>query len=124
MEPEREVNSMDEFLEEGRKRIEEVFDGKKAQMGVEAELELDFIDHMPGVDEPVYASAFPHEKPPRVEMDVFLPDATDHDILETVCDELLHIKHPDLKQYDENYHERKEFRDKILTCMGSEDDES
>lgn len=78
-----------------KKQVERTFERKKKKLGLEATLELDFIDDFPVIGEYVYGEAFPKEC--RVTLDVFAPFATNKEITETVCEELMHIKHPELK---------------------------
>lgn len=66
----------------------------------------------PVVGENVYAEAFPHESPPRVWIEVW-PEATNKEIAENICHELVHIKHPEVD------HESEEFKKKIQACMHS-----
>lgn len=60
--------------------------------------------------ENVYAEAFPLENPSRVWIEVW-PDATDKEIIEIVCHELVHIKHPGLNE------ESEELKKKVRACM-------
>lgn len=78
-----------------KKQIERTFERKKKKLGVEVTLELDFLDDFPVIGEYVYGEAFPAEK--RIMLDVFAPLATKKEITKTVCEELMHIKHPELK---------------------------
>jgi len=80
---------------EVRREIEKIFDEKKKKLGVEAGLDLEFLDHTPIVDKNVYGEAFPERK--RATLDVFAPDATTEEIESIVCEELVHIKHPELR---------------------------
>ena len=80
---------------EVRQEIEKIFEGKKKKLGVEAELDLEFLDHPPIVDKNVYGEAFPERK--LVTLDVFAPDATTGEIEGIICEELGHIKHPELR---------------------------
>jgi len=76
------------------RRIERTFERKKEKLGIEAELDLQILDHPPVVDENVYGEAFPEER--RVMIDVF-PEATTGEIEAVVCEELAHVKHPELR---------------------------
>ena len=81
-----------------RREVERIFEEKRHKLGVEARLELGFLDHVPIAGKYVYGEAFPHERPPRVRLEVFAPDATTAEITRTVCEELLHVKHPELSE--------------------------
>lgn len=81
-----------------RHDVERIFEEKKHRLYVEARLELGFLDHVPIVGKNVYGEAFPFEKPPRVRIEVFAPDATTQEITEIVCEELLHVKHPEFSE--------------------------
>ncbi|MDI6889306.1 MAG: hypothetical protein QMC78_06475 [Methanocellales archaeon] len=80
---------------EVKREIERIFEEKKKKLGVEAELDLEFLDHPPVVDKNVYGEAFPERK--RVMLDVFAPDATTEEIEGIICEELGHIKYPELR---------------------------
>lgn len=95
-----------------RPLVERIFEEKKRKLGVDAVLELKFIWETPIVDKNVYAEAFPFEIPPRVWMEVFAPDATTKEITEIVCDELVHVQHPELR------HEDEEFKRRVRECAG------
>lgn len=79
---------------EVRDEVERIFGGAKRELGVEAKLDLHFIQRVPVVGKNVYGEAFPFEEPPRVWMEVFAPDATIEEITETIYHELIHIKYP------------------------------
>ena len=82
-----------------RHDVERIFEEKKHRLGVEARLDLhvETVEAPPIVGENVYGEAFPAELPPRVWVEVF-PEATTQEITRTVCEELLHIKHPGLSE--------------------------
>lgn len=61
-------------------------------------LKIGFLDQAPIVGKNVYGAAFPFEKPPRAMLDIFAPDATTREITEIVCEEILHIKRPELSE--------------------------
>lgn len=79
--------------EDTRKEIEKIFENKKRMLGVEARLDLCFLGDFPIIGAHVYGEAFPSEK--RVSLDVFAPDATHSEIVKIICEELIHIKHPE-----------------------------
>lgn len=81
-------------------------------------LEIKVVYESPVVDAQCFGEAFPHESPPRVELEI-LPDVSEEELLETIADELTHIKHPDLAQYDSNRQEREEFREKMKECLSA-----
>ncbi|MBA7700238.1 hypothetical protein ES703_108948 [subsurface metagenome] len=91
---------MRELEAETRRDVERIFEEKRRRLGVEARLDLhvELIEAPPIVGENVYGEAFPFEKPPKVHIDVFAFDATTREITRTVCEELLHIKHPELSE--------------------------
>jgi len=99
---------------EVRERVEKIFKKKMKQLGVKAGLQLNMVRSIwgpPVVGENVYGEAFPFEKPPRVWLEVFAPDATEKEITETICHELVHIKYPELKDGDP------ELERKIQACV-------
>ena len=83
-----------------RDEVERIFGEKKRRLGVDAKLDLhvETVEAPPIVGENVYGEAFPSERPPRVWLEVFAPDATTAEITRTVCEELLHVKHPGLSE--------------------------
>ncbi|GAH90600.1 unnamed protein product, partial [marine sediment metagenome] len=82
-----------------RRDVERIFEEKRHRLGVDAKLDLhvETVEAPPIVGENVYGEAFPFEKPPRVWMEVF-PEATTREITKIVCEELLHVKHPELSE--------------------------
>ncbi len=106
----RNVSTEQQIKEDIEQETRKIFQKKKQLLDVEAELDLNFIDDMPMVGENIYGEAFPHEKPPRVWLEVFAPDVTKKEIVETICHELIHIKYPNLN------HEDKEFLEKVDYC--------
>jgi|GEM_PF-3086640 len=90
------VSPVEKQVEEDvRKDIERIFGEKKKKLGVEATLELTFLSDFPVVGEYVYGEAFPTER--RMVLDVYAPMATTKAITRTICEELMHIKRPELK---------------------------
>lgn len=94
-----------------RKEIEKLFEEKKRKLGVEAELELSFLENTPVVGYNVYGEAFPPEK--KVVLEVFAPDATTEEIEEIICHELVHLKYPELDE------DSKELEENVLNCLDS-----
>lgn len=89
-------------LEAGTERlIRRVFREKTEELGVDAVLDLRFLQDFPVVGKYVYGEAFPFETPPKVVLEVFAPDATEQEIRSIICEELLHIKHPGLQHGEE-----------------------
>jgi hypothetical protein len=86
-----------------RREVERVFESKRRKLGVEARLDLKLTRSVwgpPVVGENVYGEAFPSEKPPRVWIEIFDPeDVTNKEITKTVCEELVHVKHPELTSH-------------------------
>jgi len=82
-----------------RREVERIFEEKRRKLGVEARLDLhvETIEAPPVVGENVYGEAFPFERPPKVWVEVF-PEATAREIARVVCEELLHVKHPELSE--------------------------
>jgi hypothetical protein len=91
--------------------IERIFEEKKKKLRANATLDLRFIDDVPIIGENVYGEAFPFEKPPRVWLEVFAPDARTAEIIEHICHELIHIQHPELGE------ENKEFKRRVRECI-------
>ncbi|MEM2100326.1 MAG: hypothetical protein QXP45_03190 [Thermoproteota archaeon] len=83
-----------EIEEEVRAEVEEIFEKKKREIGVEATLKLSFLADFPIIGEYVYGEAFPPEK--RVVLEIYAPYATKRKIMKVICEELLHIKHPEI----------------------------
>ena len=79
--------------EELRVEIAAMFEAKAQQMGLAARLDLSIIEDAPVDGEFVYGEAFPGEG--RVWLEVVGPDASDGEILETICHELVHLLHPE-----------------------------
>lgn len=102
---------MERIEAETEEEIRKIFEGKRRRLGVEARLEVGFLDHVPIVGKNVYGEAFPFERPSRVRIEVFAPDATIKEITEIVCEELLHIKHPGISE--------EEIAKMVLGCVGS-----
>lgn len=111
MKPEKQLEA------EVRRDVERIFEEKRRRLGVEARLELEFLDHTPIVGKNVYGEAFPSERPPRVHIEVFAPDARTREITEIVCEELLHVKHPELSEEEIERRKLKlklaEFKEKL-----------
>lgn len=91
---------MKELEAEVRRDVERIFEEKRHRLGVEARLDLhvETVEAPPIVGENVYGEAYPFERPPRVHIEVFAPDATTKEITKIVCEELLHIKRPELSE--------------------------
>jgi hypothetical protein len=101
------------------KEIDDIFENKKKEFGIEAKLDLIFLDHPPIVGKFVYGEAFPFERPPRIRLEVVAIDATAEEITTVLCDELVHIKYPELEQYiPGTLEEREEFKEKIQEIVG------
>lgn len=83
-----------ELKAEVRREVEQIFEDEKHKLGVEAVLDLGFLDRTPITGKNVYGEASPFEEPPRVKIEVFAPDATDEEITEVVLHELVHVKCP------------------------------
>lgn len=94
---------------ETRGLVEDIFERKKRELGVEATLDLNFIDYVPVIDKYVYGEAFPEER--RVKLDIFAPDATDKEITKIICEELAHIKYPEMEH-------KPEFWRLVRECAG------
>jgi len=59
----------------------------------------------------VFGEAFPFEEPPRVWLEVVALDASTEELSHVICDELIHIKHPEFEQYiPGTLQEREKFR--------------
>jgi len=83
-----------EIEAEAEMEIERIFQEKKNKLQVEATLELTFLQDFPMIGEYVYGEAFPLEK--RITLDIYAPMATRRAITKIICEELMHIKHPEL----------------------------
>lgn len=94
-----------------RKEIEKLFEEEKRKLGVEARLELNFLENTSVVGYNVYGEAFPPEK--KVVLEVFAPDAIIEEIEEITCHELVHLKYPELDE------DSKELEEKVLNCLNS-----
>lgn len=92
-----------------RNEINEVFLNRSEKLGLNPRLELNFIDDAPVEGENVYGEAFPNEN--RVWLEVVAPDASDNEILEILCHELIHLKHPEMN------HDSKSFEGMVRQCM-------
>lgn len=83
---------------EARRDVERIYGAAERRLGVRARLDLHVASvgvAPPIVGKNVYGEAFPHEVLPRVWVEVYPLDATDREIAEVACEELLHIKHPE-----------------------------
>lgn len=112
---------MRELEAEVRRDVERIFEEKTRRLGVDAKLDLHVVRSVwgpPVVGENVYAEAFPLERPPRVWMEVFVPDATTEEITKTICHELIHLQHPELGE------QSREFKKRVRACVegGSEEE--
>lgn len=96
--------------------VARIFEEKRRRIGVDARLDLGFLDHAPVVGKNVYGEAFPLERPPRVRIEVFAPDATTKEMKEIVCEELLHVRHPELSE--------EEIRGMVPACAGGSQNEA
>jgi len=96
------------------REVTNIFEDRKRKLGVDASLDLKITRSVwgaPIVGGNVYGEAFPFEKPPRVWIEVFVPDATKKEIIKTLCHELIHIQYPKLKEDSEG------FKKKVQTCI-------
>ncbi len=84
-----------------RNDINEIFTTKSEKLGLNPKLELQFIEDAPIDGEFVYGEAFPNEN--RVWLEVVAPEASDEEILEILCHELVHLKHPELDHDSKNF---------------------
>lgn len=102
-----------EIEAETEEEIRRIFEEKRRRLGVEARLDLKITTDWgpPIIGKNVYGQAFPFERPPRVWIEVFAIDATTKEITETVCEELLHIKHPELSE--------EEIARMVPACVGN-----
>ena len=90
------VESVESRIEaEARRDIERIFEEKKRKLGIEASMKLTFLRDFPIIGEYVYGEAFPTEK--KILLEVYAPYATGRMMAKTICEELMHIKHPELK---------------------------
>lgn len=84
---------------ETEKFVKREFERKRKLVGVDAELDLNFVDDVSTVGDNVFGEAFPDEEPPRVWLEVFAPDATEKELTKTICEELIHVKRPDMEKH-------------------------
>lgn len=88
--------------EKSEKRIRHIFEEERRKRGLQVvllELKLTrAIWGSPIVGENVYGEAFPFERPPRVWLEVFIPDASEWQIRRTIRHELNHITHPEKEE--------------------------
>lgn len=89
--------------------INEMFSQKAKKLGLNPKLDLNFIEDTPIIGENVFGEAFPDEN--RVWLEVVAPEASDREILKTLCHELIHIKHPDWN------HDSQIFKKAVNQCM-------
>ena len=95
--------------DELRSEIIEMFVTKTTEMGLAADIDLSIIEDAPVDSEFVYGEAFPEEG--KVWLEVVGPDASDDEIMETICHELVHLKHPGWG------HESEVFEAMVKYCM-------
>lgn len=92
-----------------RSEINEIFLNRSEKLDLNPRLELEFIEEAPIEGENVYGQAFPNEN--RVWLEVVAPDASDNEILEILCHELIHLKYPELD------HDLKSFKGRVKQCV-------
>jgi len=75
--------------------------------------EIDIIKHSssPIADRGVFGEANPNQNPPKVKLEIYPCEVNEGEINQVITDELLHIKRPDLEQYnEEKLNEREEWK--------------
>lgn len=97
------------WVKELRDEISQVFSRKSKKVGLRPTLDLSFIEDAPVIGENVYGEAFPDEN--RIWLQVVAPEASDKEISEIVCHELIHLKHLD---WD---HDSVKFKRATKLCM-------
>ena len=93
-----------------RRDIEDLFRKKSEKLDIRPNLDLHLIEDAPVEEEHVYGEALPNEN--KLWLEVVAPDASDNEILEILCHELVHLKYPG---WD---HESDESNKKVKECMG------
>ena len=89
--------------EELEEEIAAMFHAKTKEAGLKAYLDLTIMEDAPIDEEFVYGEAFPDEG--RVMLDVVGPYASDEEIMETICHELVHMMHPEWDHYSNEFEE-------------------
>lgn len=95
--------------EDLRKDVVKIFQKKLKKFGIQATVELYFIEDPTIVDEYVYGEAFPNEN--RIWLQVVAPYASMREIKKIICHELLHLKNPKLD------HNSKKFENLVRDYM-------
>ena len=91
-----------------RQEILEIFKDKSEKLGINPDLEIEFIEDAPVLGEYVYGEAFPDIN--KVWLQIVAPDASDDKIMEIVCHELIHIKYTELD------HNKPKFQKMVEQC--------
>jgi hypothetical protein len=81
--------------EEVRRDAERIFEEKRRKAGIEATMELNFLSDFTVVGEYVYGEAFPPSG--RIVIDIYAPMAAKEAVTRTICEELMHLRHPELE---------------------------
>ena len=95
--------------DELRREIIDIFDAKSREMDLEVDIELSIIEDAPVEREFVYGEAFPKEG--RVWLEVVGPDASNEEIMETICHELVHLMRPEWN------HDSEKFKSMVNLCL-------
>jgi len=87
------------YWENLRRKMEEIFDKKSKKIGLNAKMEIHFIEDAPIIGEYVYGEAFPDKN--KIWLEVVAPDASIREITKIICHELIHLKYPELSHDSE-----------------------
>jgi len=89
------------FRDDIRKRLE----NKRKSMGIKENIsygiEIVLNSSSPIVNCGIFGEAYPHRSPPKVELEIYPCELSEGEINKVITDELLHIKKPQLNQYEE-----------------------
>ena len=91
------------------KKINEIFYKKLKKLGLNAEMEIQFIEDAPIIGEYVYGEAFPDKN--KIWLEIVAPDASLKEITKIMCHELIHLKYPELG------HDSEKFEKLVENCM-------
>jgi len=86
-----------------KKILRERIKDKMKNMGLEnINVEINILHNTPIVGKGIYGESFPLQKPPKIKLEICPSVVNDKQINSVITDELLHVKHPEIEQYQKN----------------------
>lgn len=100
------------FLKKIRRKLENKRKGMSINNSIDYEIDIIENSSSPIADRGILGEAHPHKNPPKINLEIYPCEVNEGEINHVITDELLHIKRPDLKQYDEEkLNEREEWKE-------------